>query len=83
MNIVEALHKEAGKLDRQLAAVKGAIEALNGGHRSAGARTKTSAVAHSNGRRTMSAAVRARISQKAKARWAKIRAEQSKSKAGK
>jgi hypothetical protein len=31
----------------------------------------------------MSAAVRARISQKAKARWAKIKAEQGKSKAAK
>ena len=83
MNIVEALHNEADKLNRQLAAVKGAIEALNGASKSAAPQIKTSVSAHSNGRRTMSAAVRARISQKAKARWAKIRAEQSKSKAAK
>jgi hypothetical protein len=36
-----------------------------------------------NGKRTMSAAVRARISRAAKARWAKIRAEQSKTKKAK
>jgi hypothetical protein len=83
MNIVEALHKEAEKLNRQLVAVKGAIEALNGAPKSAAPQIRTSTPSHSNGRRTMSAAVRARISQKAKARWAKIRAEQSKSKAGK
>jgi hypothetical protein len=82
MNIVEALHKEAENLSRQLSAVKGAIEALNGSSKSAATQTKSVTV-HSNGRRTMSAAVRARISQKAKARWAKIRAEQSKSKAAK
>jgi len=82
MNIVEALHKEAENLSKQLAAVKGAIEALNGSSKSAATQTK-SVIGHSNGRRTMSAAVRARISQKAKARWAKIRAEQSKSKAAK
>jgi hypothetical protein len=81
MDIVEALHKEADKLNRQLAAVKGAIEALNGASKSADPQTKFGAPVHSNGRRTMSAAVRARISQKAKARWAKIKAEQSKSKA--
>jgi hypothetical protein len=81
MDIVEALHKEADKLNRQLAAVKGAIEALNGASKSAAPQTKFGAPFHSNGRRTMSAAVRARISQKAKARWAKIKAEQSKSKA--
>jgi hypothetical protein len=78
MNIVEALHKEEGRLTRQLTAVRGAIEALNGHSKSA-----SNASAHSSGRRTMSAAVRARISQKAKARWAKIRAEQNKSKAAK
>jgi hypothetical protein len=81
MNIVEALHKEAEKLNRQLTAVKGAIEALNGASKSVLPQTKISS--RSNGKRTMSAAVRARISQKAKARWAKIKAEQSKSKAAK
>jgi lactam utilization protein B len=74
------LHKEADKLNRQLAAVKGAIEALNGASKAVAG---DSAAVHSNGRRTMSAAVRARISQKAKARWAKIKAEQGKSKAAK
>jgi hypothetical protein len=83
MNIVEALHKEAEKLNRQLTAVNGAIEALNGVSKSLTSPVKGSVMGHSNGRRTMPAAVRARISQKAKARWAKIRAEQSKSKSAK
>jgi len=81
MNIVEALHEEAARLNRQLAAVKGAIEALNGAPKSRASHINISAPVHSNRKRTMSAALRARLSQKAKARWAKIRAEQSKSKA--
>ena len=78
MNIVEALHTEEAKLQRQLAAVKGAIAALNGGSTTA---VSPGHVSSSNGvsvKRTMSAAVRARISRKAKARWAKIRAEKAK-----
>jgi len=79
MNIVEALHREEAKLHRQLSAIQGAMAALNGSGKlvvSAGRISSPS----TNGKRTMSAAVRARISRKAKARWAKIRAEQSKGK---
>ncbi len=83
MNIVEALHKEAERLNRQLTAVHGAIAALNGGAHSVLSQNRAASPKPSNGKRTMSAAVRARISQKAKARWAKIKAEQSKSKAAK
>ena len=83
MNIVEALHKEAERLNRQLSAVHGAIQALNGASKSSTSTVRTSIAGQSSGRRTMSAAVRARISQKAKARWAKIRAEQGKSKTAK
>jgi hypothetical protein len=77
MNIVEALHGEEANLQRQLAAVKSAIAALNGGSTAASLGPATSSNGAS-GKRTMSAAVRARISQKAKARWAKIRAEKAK-----
>ena len=80
MNIVEALHGEEAKLQRQLSAIQGAIAALNGGAESVSSTWRISNPASTNGKRTMSAAVRARISRKAKARWAKIRAEQSKGK---
>ncbi len=76
MNILEALHTEEAKLQRRLTAVEGAIAALNG--------TVEITVTHVNRhpekvvKRTMSASVRARISAKAKARWAKIKAAQSK-----
>jgi hypothetical protein len=78
MNIVEALHAEEAKLQRQLAAVKTAISALNGGSTAA---LTPGHVSSSNGvsvKRTMSAAVRAKIARSAKARWAKIRAEKAK-----
>ena len=78
MNIVEALHSEEAKLQRQLTAVKSAIAALNGGSTTAISSGHTSSPNGTSGKRTMSAAVRARISRKAKARWAKIRAEKSK-----
>jgi len=82
MDIVQALKQEEAKLHRQLTSIQGALAVLNGG--------STRGVSSSAGspktiapKRTMSAAVRARISQKAKARWAKIRAEQSKGKKAK
>jgi hypothetical protein len=78
MNIIEALHNEEAKLQRQLTAVKSAIAALNGGDTTAVLPGHTSSPNGTSGKRTMSAAVRARISQKAKARWAKIRAEKAK-----
>ena len=78
MNIVEALHSEESKLERQLAAVKSAITALNGSSTTAVSAGHVSSLNEASGKRTMSAAVRARISKKAKARWAKIRAEKAK-----
>jgi hypothetical protein len=83
MNIVEALHTEGAKLERQLAAVKSAISALNGGSTTAVTPGHTSSPNGASAKRTMSAAVRARISRKAKARWAKIRAEKAKGKKAK
>jgi beta-phosphoglucomutase-like phosphatase (HAD superfamily) len=83
MDIIGALKQEASRLEQQLTAVQGAIAALNGtaktavslGHASSQRGTKT--------RRTLSAAGRARMSRAAKARWAKIKAEQSKGKKAK
>jgi hypothetical protein len=79
MDIVDALKQEEAKLQKQLAGIQSAIAALNGG----GTRVVSPGHASSpNGaaapKRTMSAAVRARISKTAKARWAKIRAEKAK-----
>ena len=74
MDILEALKQEESKLRRQLAAVQGAISALNGGH-------KTSVAMRTYGsKRALSAAGRANIIRAAKARWAKIRAEKTKKK---
>jgi len=81
MEIIEALKQEEAKLKKQLSAIRGAISALNGGTKIAVSPGHTSSPNGVRGKRTMSAAVRARISKTAKARWAKIRAE--KSKAGK
>ena len=78
MNIVEALHNEEAKLHRQLTAVKSAIAALNGGGTAIVSPEHMSSANGTSSKRTMSAAVRARISRKAKARWAKIRAEKAK-----
>jgi hypothetical protein len=78
MDIIGALQKEEAKLHRQLTAVKGAITALNGGGRAVISPSHTNSPNGASAKRTMSAAVRARISRKAKARWAKIRAEKAK-----
>ena len=78
MNIVEALQKEESKLQRQLVAVKSAIAALNGGSTAAVTPGHTSSPNGTSGKRTMSAAVRAKIARSARARWAKIRAEKAK-----
>jgi hypothetical protein len=79
MNIVKALQQEEVKLQRQLTAVQGAIAALNGGKTTVSPRHAGSPNGTSGKRtkRTMSAAVRARISRTAKARWAKIKAEKA------
>jgi hypothetical protein len=78
MNIVEALQKEESKLRRQLTAVKGAIAALNGGGVAVVSPAHTSSPNGASAKRTMSAAVRAKIARSAKARWAKIRADKAK-----
>ena len=78
MDIVEALKREEVKLQRQLAGVQGAITALNGRGTTAVSAGRTSGSTVTSSKRTMSAAVRARISRKAKARWAKIRVEKAK-----
>ena len=78
MNILEALHNEEAKLRRQLRAVKSAIVALNGGSTRAVPSGRTIRSIGASGKRTMSAAVRAKIARAAKARWAKIRAEKGK-----
>jgi hypothetical protein len=81
MDIIGALQQEESKLQRQLTAVQGAIAAFNGGARTAvspGHASSPNGTRGKRSKRTMSAAVRARISRKAKARWAKIRAEKAK-----
>jgi hypothetical protein len=75
MNIIGALQKEESKLQQQLTAVQGAIAALNGGSTAVASSGHTSSP---NVKRTMSAAVRAKIARAAKARWAKIRTEEAK-----
>jgi hypothetical protein len=77
MNIVEALHSEEAKLQRQLTAVKGAIAALNGGG-SVASPDHASGPSGTSSKRVMSAVVRAKIARSARARWAKIRAEKAK-----
>jgi hypothetical protein len=78
MDIIAALKEEESKLHRQLNAVQGAIAALNGNINKAPVRSgQKLSLNGTNGKRTMSAAVRARISRTAKARWAKIRAEKA------
>jgi hypothetical protein len=61
-NLLTMLHEERASLVRKLAGVDAAIAALNG--------TAPKAV---KGRRTMSAAARARISAAQKKRWAKVK----------
>jgi hypothetical protein len=80
MDIIEALKEEESKLYRQLTAIHGAIAALNGGAKTAVSPSRTSGASGTNGKRVMSAAVRAKIARSAKARWAKIRAKKAKTK---
>jgi hypothetical protein len=78
MDIIGALRQEESKLQRKIAAVKSAIAALNGGNTSAVSPVHTSSTNGATAKRTMSAAVRAKIARSAKARWAKIKAEKAK-----
>ena len=78
MDIIGALRQEESKLQRQLTAVQGAIAALNGSTKTVASRHQVSSPNGVRGKRTMSAAVRARISRSAKARWARIKAQKAK-----
>jgi hypothetical protein len=78
MDIIGALKSEESKLQRQLAAVKGAIAALNGGSTVAVSPGHASSLNGASRKRTMSATVRAKIARSARARWAKIRAKKAK-----
>ena len=77
MDIIGALKQEESKLHRQLTAVQGAIAALNGATKTVASRRNVSPNG-THGKRTMSAAVQAKISRTAKARWAKIKVEKAK-----
>jgi hypothetical protein len=77
MDIIAALKQQESKLHRQLNAVRVAIAALNRGSESPTARRTKTAVTGTHGKRTMSAAVRAKISRTVRARWVKIRAERA------
>jgi hypothetical protein len=79
MEIIDALRQEEAKLQSQLTAIQGAIEALNG-HKS-GNGNSLGAVG-GRPRRALSAVARARISKASKARWAKFRSEKGKVKGG-
>jgi F0F1-type ATP synthase epsilon subunit len=74
MDILAALRQEEGKLQHQLKGTQTAIAALKCSH------SRATIVADSGvrGKRTMSAAARARISKATKARWAKFRTEKAK-----
>jgi hypothetical protein len=78
MDIIGALKEEESKLQRQLTAVQGAITALNGGTKTLVLPGHTTSPNGTNGKRTFSAAGRARVVRAAKARWAKIRADKAK-----
>jgi hypothetical protein len=78
MDIIAALQQEESKLQRQLTAVQGAITALNGGAKATASLSRANSPNGASSKRMMSAAVRAKLSRSAKARWAKIRAEKAK-----
>jgi hypothetical protein len=63
-DLLNMLHHERATLVRKLAGVDAAISALNGG---------SAAPKAVKGRRSMSAAARARISAAQKKRWAKVK----------
>ena len=66
MEILEVLKAERDKAAQQVNALDTAIKALSG----------LNSTAATRGRRTMSAAARARISAAQKARWAKVKGQQ-------
>jgi hypothetical protein len=75
MDIIAALKQEESRLHWQLNPVQGAIVALNGHAKIPATPQNKTSLDGPNGKRTMSAAIRAKISRTSKARWAKIRAE--------
>ncbi len=77
MNIVAALKQEEKRLQHQLNGIQSAIAALNGRTNAAGVRPGAYGTTVRR-KRALSAAARAKISQAAKARWAKVRAEKNK-----
>jgi hypothetical protein len=83
MDIIEALKQEESKLERQWTAVQGAIAALDGSAKTAVSLGHAGSPGRNKAKSTLSAAVRAKMSRAAKARWAKIKAEQSKGKKAK
>jgi hypothetical protein len=79
MDILGALKQEEAKLHQQLTRIQGAIAALNGATKKAfGGGGSSGNVQSTRRKRVMSAAVRAKLSRKAKERWARIRAEKNK-----
>jgi hypothetical protein len=77
MDILAALKQAETKLQRQLSGIQGAISVLGGG-RKVTSRGRTRGGTSTRKKRVVSAALRARLSQKAKERWARIRAEKAK-----
>jgi hypothetical protein len=78
MDIIKVLRQEETKLQKQLSAVQQAIGALNGGTKRVASPGYTSGENGSHRKQTVSAAARAKMSKKAKERWARIRAEKAK-----
>ena len=72
MNILEALKNEEKRLQQQLIGIQNAILALNG-RSSLVRRGRLAQLTSPRQKRTLSAAARAKISQAAKARWARVR----------
>ena len=78
MDIIGALREEESKLHQQLTAIQGVIAVLNGGPKTVASPGHTGSPNGTSGKRTMSAAARAKIARSARARWAKFRAEKAK-----
>ena len=77
MDILAALKQEEAKLQKQLTGVRGAIVALAGG-RTVASSGQGNRAKNTRAKRVVSAALRARLSKLAKARWAKIKAGKQK-----
>jgi len=78
MNIIGVLKQEESKLRRQLTAVQDAMLALNDGPKTAVSSGHATSSNGASAKRMMPAAVRAKLSRSAKARWAKIKAAKAK-----